>query len=274
MTIGHSEAQTLQIAYGWSTNLMAIRRKKHSVWQSWNPLGGSSMELSSCDLDTVLGVTSFYLIISSQTYENTPEGLKVGFLDVQSVGLWTHQFFYELAGSRVWKRSFIRAEKRMNWTLISGNNGNTYNITQEISQDTFQNTYNITTSPNITTDNNGWIQAIDDETTNEINATDMTGAIMSMLNSTGYCHLSAGTFYVSGGIDMPYGSVLEGCGKNTIIRLLSSVTSGYIVRVIQNNTIRGICFSGSKTVPENLYIDGTNFGKRHGIYLVANADGQ
>ena len=161
------------------------------------------------------------------------------------------------------------------WQRLAGSGGgNTYNITQEISRDTFQNTYNITTSPQITTDTNSYLQAIDDESTTEANATDMTGAIMSMLNSTGHCKLSAGTFYVSGNINMPNGSMLEGSGDKTIIRLLSSVSSGYIVRPTQYCTIKDIRFSGGKSIPTDLYTNGTNMGSRHGIYAIANADGK
>lgn len=134
-----------------------------------------------------------------------------------------------------------------------------------------ENTYNITTSPTITTDTNGWLQAVDTETESETGKTDMTGAIMSMLTDTGYCHLSPGIFYVSGSIDMPYGSTLEGCGEDTIIRLLSSVSSGYCVKPTRFSTIKGIRFSGG-------YSDGDvstpTIGTRHGIAFVANKDGE
>lgn len=134
-----------------------------------------------------------------------------------------------------------------------------------------ENTYNITTSPTITTDTNGWLQAVDTNTSSEAGKTDMTGAIMSMLTDTGYCHLSPGIFYVSGSIDMPYGSTLEGCGEDTIIRLLSSVSSGYCVKPTRFSTIKGIRFSGG-------YSDGDvstpTIGTRHGIAFVANKDGE
>ena len=149
----------------------------------------------------------------------------------------------------------------------------TYEITQNINKDTITNTYNINTTPNITTDSNGWLQAIDTDTSDESNKTDMTGAILSMLNETGYCHLSPGIFYVSGNIDMPNGSILEGCGKKTIIRLLSSVSSGYILKMTQKSTVQNICLSGGHASPTDIYAtSNVNFGNRHGIYFVANAD--
>lgn len=159
------------------------------------------------------------------------------------------------------------------WTLLSSG-GNTYEVQQTINRDTITNTYNLPVSPQITTDTNCWLQAVDDENTAEADATDMTSAIMAMLNTYGYCHLSPGTFYVSGNIDMPYGATLEGCGEKTIVRLLSSVNSGYIVRPIRRNTIRGIKFSGGKSAPSDIFTNLTDFGSRHGIYMIGNADGK
>ena len=82
------------------------------------------------------------------------------------------------------------------------------------------NTYNITVEPEITTDTNGWLQPIDTESESETGKTDMTAAIMAMLTSTGYCHLAEGIFYVSGNIEMPAYSRIEGCGFGTKIKLL------------------------------------------------------
>lgn len=128
--------------------------------------------------------------------------------------------------------------------------------------DVYNNTYNITTTPQFTTDTNGWLQAVDTDTSDETGKTDMTGAIMSMLTNTGYCHLSPGIFYVSGSIDMPTGSILEGCGRETIIRLLSSVTSGYIIKPTAYNQINNIGFSGSRATLTSF---DPQIGTRHAI---------
>lgn len=133
-----------------------------------------------------------------------------------------------------------------------------------------ENTYNITTSPAFTTDNNGWLQPVDTESESDAGKTDMTGAIMSMLNDTGYCHLAPGIFYVSGNIDMPEGSELVGCGRDTIVRLLSSTSTGYIVRASQYNTVRDIRFSGGYSDPG---ITVGTVGTRHGIAFIGNDDG-
>lgn len=134
-----------------------------------------------------------------------------------------------------------------------------------VTGDTYNNEYNISTSPTITTDSHGWLAPVDDSTTQESNATDMTGAIMSLLNSTGYCHLAPGIYYVSGNIDMPFGSTLEGCGHDTVVRLLSSTTSGYVVKATRHSTIKNIRFSGGSTAPD---LTSADIGGRHGIAFI------
>lgn len=134
-----------------------------------------------------------------------------------------------------------------------------------VNGDSYENTYNITTSPTITVDSNGWLQPVDNANTPEANATDMTGAIMSMLTETGHCHLAPGIFYVSGNIDLPFGSTLEGCGQNTIVRLLSSQESGYIAKATRFSTIKNIRFSGGASAPDLTTAD---IGGRHGIAFI------
>lgn len=130
------------------------------------------------------------------------------------------------------------------------------------------NTYNITTTPTITTDSNGWLQAVDTDTTDETGKTDMTGAIMSMLTDTGYCHLGEGIFYVSGNINMPKKSMLCGCGDRSQIRLLQSTTSGYCVKLDDYCTIKDVSFSGSPTL-----LQPTTQGTRDGVHFTADYSG-
>jgi hypothetical protein len=136
--------------------------------------------------------------------------------------------------------------------------------------DTYNNTYNITTTPSITTDTNGWLQPVDTDSTTEANATDMTGPIMSMLTDTGYCHLAPGVYWISGNIDLPAHATLEGCGRDTVIKLLSSVTSGYCIKTSQQCCIKDLYLTGGDTESWKT----SSIGTRHGIYYIANADGQ
>lgn len=265
----------IQFAVSWSSPYYIwCRTSAFGTWHDWQQIGGSiDNYLPGCDLDTVLSGNHFYLLIDSETYENMPlDSLRAGFLEVKQSANWGKQIFYSLREGKSWVRTFSNGTVATGWVLSEGGDGNTYNITQEINRDSFTNTYNITANPQITTDTNGWLQAIDSEATDEANATDMTASIMSMLNSTGYCKLGPGTFYVSGNIDMPNGSMIEGCGDRTIVRLLSSVSSGYILRLRQYNTVKDIHFSGGKSVPTDLYTQADDMGSRHGIYMVANAD--
>ena len=163
-----------------------------------------------------------------------------------------------------------RVKQNTTWTnwlpLTSGETVYEYTT---IEKGTYQNTYNITTTPTITTDSNGWLQPIDIESSDESNKTDMTGPIMSMLTDTGYCHLAPGIYYVSGSINMPAGSMLEGCGNKTIIRLLSSVSNGYIVKPSSDCIIKNIRFSGSYS---EIDISSGDIGGRNGIYCTASAN--
>lgn len=176
---------------------------------------------------------------------------------------YPYEYTYEKSKTR-WKKGGVWGD----WIITSG--GGTTTITREVSADTYNNTYNITTYPTITTDANGWLQAVDTSTEDETGKTDMTGAIMSMLSQNGYCHLGSGIFYVSGSIDLPTWSTLEGCGKNTIIRLLHSVSTGYICRLKQYSTIKNICFSGGYNQGD---ISDGNIGGRSGIIFIGNRSG-
>lgn len=251
----------------------------------WKPCGRKGLlnsehdSLSSCDLNT-LTTDSVWLMIDSQTYENAPSYDSLG----RSVGVlmhfnlangWKFQIWYSFSGSDVYKR-IGKTNNWQNWYKIAGGGGSdiTYEITQNINRDEINNTYNITTSPTITTDSNGWLQAIDTDAETETGKTDMSGAIMSMLTDTGYCHLGPGIFYVTSGINMPVGSTLIGCGKKTVVRLLQSVSSGYTVRIGQNCTVKNICFSGGYNAPSDVTTEGASLGSRHGVYLISNADGE
>lgn len=269
----------IQFAVGWTNPYDIKYRYSHfGTWGDWYnlvDLNKKDAYLLSCDLNTLTEGNHFYLLIDSQEYSNLPlQSLKAGFLQVIQSSNWGLQIFYELKGSKVWKRTFSNGTITSEWVQMGGGDGNIYNVTQEINRDTISNTYNITTSPSITTDTNNYIQAVDTLSTPESSATDMTGPIMSMLNSTGHCKLGPGVFYVSGNINMPDGSSIEGCGNKTIVRLLSSINSGYILRIQQYNTVKDIHFSGGTSLPSNLYTDGTNMGSRHAIYMIGNADGQ
>lgn len=65
----------------------------------------------------------------------------------------------------------------------------------------------------------GYIDAVDSAGGSESDKTDMRTVIQAMLNRYGYAKLGPGAFYISGYIDMPEGSTLEGCGDSTTLFL-------------------------------------------------------
>lgn len=190
----------------------------------------------------------------------------------------THGFIFQLAypynsvRSPAW-RVFGSGSVWSDWLPLGSGEviNNTY--IKEVTQNNFTNAYTINTTPTITTDTHGWLKAVDTNTEGETGKTDMTGAILSMLEGTGYCHLGEGIFYVSGSIDMPEGSTLIGCGKNTIIKLLDSVENGYCVRVGRHCTVRDIEFRGRYS-SSNADVASEDIGGRDGIRFIANKDGQ
>ena len=262
----------------------------NGTYQAWKPTGKKGFIFShpevlpnNTDLNQLTGDETWLMADSAGgqplTYYHAPyynaSGKSVGILTYTEVCGWDFQLWYNFNNGDVYRR-LGKASTGVwrDWFKISGSGQSvTYNVTQEINRDTINNSYTITTSPTITTDTNGWLQAVDTDTSSETNKTDMSGAIMSMLTDTGYCHLGAGIFYVSG-FDMPAGSTIEGCGKKTIIRLLSSVNSGYAIAIGQNNTVRNLCLSGGYSAPSDVTTVDAPLGSRHGIYLIANSDGE
>ena len=229
------EEQQLQCAIEWATRpKILIREKRHNVWGDWSDIQGAALNVTADNIIYPQNPISADDIKTSGIYFSSSEQGTPGIEDMPFATGWlwvsavTQQtpFYMQIAypyytGTNVYYRICDINEVWGSWRELGSGSGST----------TIENTYNISCSPQITTDTNGWLQAVDTDTSSESGKTDMTASIMAMLNSTGYCHLGPGIFYVSGNIDMPAGSMLEGCGKQTIIRLLQSVTDGYIVRM-------------------------------------------
>lgn len=283
MTICYNNNIKLQVCYPYNnTDKIKYRNNRAGTWSAWTSLAD---ENDTSKAVTSLGVlayndannidTNCFIFVGSSAGQPSMINTPVFPCWIETIGVGTtvdsiiSQVCYPYNDNTTLYRRVKKQGTWTSWTAIVG--GGTETIEQEISRDTYNNTYNITTSPTITTSTNGWLQAVDTDTADESNKTDMTGAIMSMLNDTGYCHLSEGIFYVSGSIDLPSGSTLEGCGNKTIIRLLQSVESGYICRVKEYSTIKNIRFSGGYN---QLDISTSNIGGRKGIIAIGNRDGQ
>lgn len=256
-----------------------FRRKTREGWEPWTGYANTrnlfvSPTYLNNDADNLSGKLTFASQTAGQVnLANVPYNHAQFLLDLaMNIPSNIHiQFsFPYFTTEKIYYRIRNVSGNWSSWIMLNSGESTT-TITQEVSRDTYNNTYNITTSPQITTDTNGWLRAVDTNTLDESNKTDMTGPIMSMLNSTGYCHLGPGIFYVSGNIDMPAGSMIEGCGNQTIIRLLQTTTSGYIVRMHTRSTIKNVCFSGGYNAGD---ISNSNIGGRKGINYIGNRDGQ
>lgn len=232
----------------------------NGVWSAWSTGGGGEV-LASCDLDTVIGGgIGFYLLISNNSYTHTPEGLGTGFLLKLTAGDWTYQIFFSLTDHKVWSRTYglglvdgvPTPMWRNEWTRLGGSGGGNH----------YENTYNITCNPTITTDTNNYIASSGD-------ATDMTGAIQTMLNTTRVCRLGPGDFYVTG-IEIPNNGTLIGSGTRTRLILASSVTEGYAVKLQTHSCVQDLEIIGQTTN----YTPTAETGNRDGIIFEGTADAE
>lgn len=247
----------------WNDDLYLSLTKMPSLgYLRRNTVISNSNVLESCSLNSLYGSNSFYLLVDSRTYTDGPSDWDgVGFLQSQTVGIWTMQLLYSLNAGTIWKRRASGASNWSNWVAISG--GETKHITNEYTTNHYSNTYNVTATPTITTDTNNYLAAPGD-------SRDMTSAIQTMLETTGVCNLGPGTFYVTG-IDIPDNATLRGCGAKTIIRLADSVTDGYAVHLNKYGTVSDLYFVGAN-YPGGI-TPSAIVGTRHAVLFEGNYDG-
>jgi hypothetical protein len=153
---------------------------------------------------------------------------------------------------KMYARTYVTAHGWRSWGTIQG--GNTY-VTQN-----YENTYNITATPTITTDTNNYLASTND-------TTDRTGDIQTMLNTTGVCHLGPGVFVVTG-VEVPNYGLLIGSGTRTVIELAGSVITGYAVKLRTYSRVTNLRIVGSQTAIERP----TAVGTRHGVLFEGTAD--
>ena len=150
------------------------------------------------------------------------------------------------------------SSNKYRWILTGITNNNTFNYTYN----QYANEYNISASPEITTDTNNYLQPSGD-------TTDMASAIETMLTQTGVCNLAPGDFYVSG-IDMPDNTMIRGSGASTRIYLLDSVTDGYAIKMGTRCIVEDCRIMGATTQ----YTPTSTIGTRNGIVWQGTATSQ
>ena len=214
------------------------------------------------DLNDLYHQNRWYSISQNRTYLHLPSGFTgLGFLycvytgnaDLQIIVPWTGAIIYKRRGfNLVWE----------DWQTLQG--GGSSEIVNEYVYNNYNNSYNITSSPVITTDTNNFLPSTND-------TTDRTADIMTMLNATGFCQLGPGYFYVSG-IEIPNNATLRGCGTATRIILDTSVTNGYAVKLKTYGKIEDVLIDGNPAgtvipIPETV-------GTRNGVIFEGTADAQ
>jgi hypothetical protein len=133
------------------------------------------------------------------------------------------------AGQSVWMR-VKRFDGWGNWVSMGAVINNTFN--------TYESTYNISSSPSITTDTNAYLAPTGDNR-------DVTADIATMLGSYGVCRLGKGDYYVKD-LVMPEGAKLVGSGTATKIRMLSG--DGCAIQMADYSVIKDIMLIGSTSL--------------------------
>lgn len=219
---------------------------------AWSTIGAERGILpNNTDLDTV-NVTSSKVLNSSYSYTNSPlaSGTAGTLLVFKCTDNTTVQIVVGMFSGRMFVRSSYLGSFSNPWVEITGDSY-TYNNTYTTEH--YENTYNITCSPTITTDTNNYLASTGDNT-------DRTGDIQTMLNTTGYCHLGPGLFVVTG-VEVPNYATLEGSGNRTTLRLDASVSDGYTVKLKTQSSIKNLRISGGTEVPAL----SDNIGSRNGV---------
>lgn len=250
----------LQTIYNYSGNLVKKRRGTSSGWEAWQDISintsgflTSAGSLDSVDLNTIGGNVT-YLLDDSHTYENLPYEKALGFLRVTTPGSFSLQEFYPFSGAKLYKRRGEANGTWESWSVIAG--GGSGSSTNNYTFPQYNNTYNIECSPQISVDTNNYLTSSND-------LSDRTSDIVSMLNTTGVCHLGPGYFYINN-LSMPKNSMLVGSGPATRVVLLDQ--GQYAIKLSQGCAVKDMRIFGNT---DGISVNET-VGDRHGILWQGN----
>ena len=204
--------------------------------------------LAGSDLNNVTG--GCWLLPSNYSYVNSPmpnysygtlfhfEELNVKFQVIVGGGDQLGKLYVRTAINGVYGQ----------WSSIEGGGSSTNNYYF----DSYENTYNVTATPTITTDTNSYLAPTGD-------STDVTASIIAMLNQTGVCRLGKGDYYVSN-LVMPAGTEIVGSGYGTRVILRGS-SDGFAIKMTDHCVVKDIQILGNTT---DITVSAT-VGNRHGI---------
>ena len=203
---------------------------------------------NNTDADTVTD-TGAYLINSSSTYTNLP--VTTGFLLSYATSYNTVlQVVYGWSSSAVYKRNCINTTWS-DWELVGDNVINNYTF------ENYSNTYNISSSPSITTDTNAYLAPSGD-------TSDRTADIVTMLTNLGVCRLGKGDYYVNN-LEMPVKTQIIGAGHGTRI-ILAGSSAGYAIKMSSYCNVSDCQIVGSTSA----IVLSSTVGDRHGILWQGN----
>ena len=199
---------------------------------------------TNTDLNDVKS-NSAYILTSENSYSHAPDSNYTGFLITYVTENWVLQTWYSFSTTDVKKRRFNTSGQVMSdWINFGGASGNVFNE--------YNNTYNVTATPTITTDTNSYLAPSGD-------TTDRTNDIITMLELTGVCRLGKGSYYVNN-LVMPDNTSIIGSGKESNI-ILSGSSDGFAIALGSNCIVENVCVSGSTSSIS----PSSTVGGRHGI---------
>ena len=236
-----------------------------NVLDNWTPwILSSSPGLSErlylpggTNLNTFYGheYSGIYGLSNNREYINSP--ISIGALLVFTIETTTYQIAIHYTTSSIYKRRILNpTNPNASWSEWIEIGGGGENVTNEYSFNNYQNTYNVTSTPTITTGQNNYLASTGD-------TTDRTNDITTMLSTTKVCNLGPGKFYVSG-VVMPDSTVIKGSGAAATQIILLGTDAGAAISMKRYCQMSDLSIIGSEDT--SFVADSTSeIGDRHGI---------
>lgn len=239
-----------KVPYKFTRNWLYTKNTNHiSNWYNESMAHGPSLAAIGRDFNAA--VAGSYLIDDNSGNTNGPyiAGDNIGLLLVYDVDTVRYQIHISWSHNTIHTRHAFNNDdlNYSQWVLTSGSGGsvnNTFN--------SYNNTYNVTASPTITTDTNAYLAPSG-------NTNDRTSDIVTMLTSQGVCRLGKGDYYVNN-LVMPNGTSIVGCGRATRI-ILSGSSDGFAIKMNSSCNVSHVSIFGSVST---ITLSST-VGNRHGI---------
>ena len=251
----YSSNFVMQYLLIYGTNEIYSRKLQPAGWIEWEkispslPINYRGLPVGT-DFNTLSTKLSagFHVISSDRNYVNCP--VDVGFLMNLVIDNIVLQIVYSWTGPTMYKRRALNGTFS-NWELIAGGGANEYTFNN------YNNTYNVTATPTITTDTNNYLASTNDNT-------DRTNDIATMLTTNKICRLGPGVFYVEN-LNMPANTAIYGCGYATQL-ILPTGDNKHIIKMNSYCTLSDVRLSGNMAFSDL----SPTLGTRNGIVWAGN----